>query len=148
LAFRFPLETLLRLRISQEHQQELLLQAANERVTRVRRQLDRLNSLESNLAAGEKVLLQDGVPAAELHFADECFRVLEERKQALRKELAEAEQALAARIAAFEEARRQRRLMEELRERCKQIYRQQESRREQRSLDDLYLLLRGRRSPG
>jgi flagellar FliJ protein len=148
LAFRFTLESLLRLRISQEHQQELLLQAANHQVAHIGHYLANLESREKSLSLGEQALLADGMPAAEMHFVDQCLSVLEEHKRAVHKELVKAQQALAQQIAAFEEARRQRRLVEELRERRRQVYRQLESRREQRSLDDLYLILRGRRPTG
>ena len=148
MAFRFSLATLLRLRVSQEHQQELLLHSANQQLQRIAQDLASLQSLESDLSATAKSLLAGGMAAVELHFVDQCLNQLERQKNLARKKIAEARRELTVRLAAFEEARRQRRMIEEIRDRQKNSYHQTEARREQRILDDLYLVLRNRGRTG
>ena len=72
MAFHFPLQALLHLRNSMEHQQELKLRAANQRLSRVRHMLEQLEEQRLELRAAQSRQLSDGTTAAELRFQLQC----------------------------------------------------------------------------
>jgi flagellar protein FliJ len=142
MAFRFPLEVLLRVRQSLERQQELRLQEANLRVAMLRRQLEDVQRELENIEARQRPRLESGISAAELQFDVLCRSVLTEQRHTLEEHLAEAETHRHSCVEAFHQARRQREVMETLRRHQLQEYHQQEARQDQRRLDDLILLRR------
>jgi flagellar export protein FliJ len=140
MAFRFPLEVLLRLQRSVERQQELLLQVANGRVEHMKLQIEQAECWGRAYSSQQAQELNTGVSAAEMHFAERCREVLENYRQLLGAELTKLEKIRAERRTAFETARRQREVTDSLRERQLQAYRTEEHRREQRQVDDLFIL--------
>jgi|HubBroStandDraft_5_1064220.scaffolds.fasta_scaffold275616_2 flagellar FliJ protein len=142
MAFRFALETLLRLRQGLERQQELRLQAANHRVAMLRQQIEDVRNEIGNIEARRSPQRESGISAAELQFDVLCRSVLAERQNTLQKQLAEAETYRRARSEDFKQARQQREVMDVLRRQRFEDYRQEEARQDQRRLDDLFLLRR------
>ena len=142
MAFRFPLETLLRVRQGLERQHELRLQEANQRVAMLRQQIEDTHSEMRNISARRQPQLEIGISAAELHFDVLCQSVLTERQHALEKQLVEAESLRHLRSEDFLQARRQREVIDTLRRHQLQDYQQEEARQNQRRLDDLFLLRR------
>ena len=142
MAFRFPLETLLRVRQGLERQHELRLQEANQRVAMLRQQIEDTHSEMRNISARRQPQLEIGISAAELHFDVLCQSVLTERQHALEKQLVEAESLRHLRSEEFLQARRQREVIDTLRRHQLQDYQQEEARQNQRRLDDLFLLRR------
>ena len=142
MAFRFPLETLLRVRQGLERQHELRLQEANQRVAMLRQQIEDTHSEMRNISARRQPQLEIGISTAELHFDVLCQSVLTERQHALEKQLVEAESLRHLRSEEFLQARRQREVIDTLRRHQLQDYQQEEARQNQRRLDDLFLLRR------
>ena len=142
MAFRFPLEVLLRLRQGMERQQELRLQAANHRVAMLRLQIEDVRNEIGNIEARRDPQRESGISAAELQFDLLCRSVLAERQNTLQKQLVEAEAYRRARSEDFKQARLQREVMDVLRRQRLEDYRQEEARQDQRRLDDLFLLRR------
>jgi flagellar export protein FliJ len=142
MAFRFPLEVLLRLRQGMERQQELRLQAANHRVAMLRLQIEDVRNEIGNIEARRDPQRESGISAAELQFDLLCRSVLAERQNTLQKQLVEAEAYRRARSEDFKQARQQREVMDVLRRQRLEDYRQEEARQDQRRLDDLFLLRR------
>lgn len=145
MAFHFSLDVVLRVRQSLEHQQELLLREANHRVMTLEQQVEELNAW---LAADSQQELQQlvcGLSAAELHFDLLCRSALLERRRALEKDAVEARAARNNCAASFHQARQQREVVETLRQRQLELYRQLEARKQQRQVDDLFLLRSARR---
>jgi flagellar export protein FliJ len=142
MAFRFSLAALLRFRQSLEHQQELLLQEATQNVLAARQRVEEAGRMLAAMAAENAGKLQAGVTAAELQFDLLCRSLAAERRQALEKQLAVCEKARAQRLQAFQQARQQREAVDALRRRQFELYHEQETRREQRRLDDMFLLRR------
>jgi flagellar export protein FliJ len=142
MAFRFPLEVLLRLQRSVERQRELLLQVANARVDQATLQIEQVESWIRAYSDRQAQGLQTGMNAAEMHFAERCHEVLKDYKQSLEAELSKLEKIRAERRSAFEEARRQREVTHSLRERQLQAYRSEVRRREQRQVDDMFVMRR------
>ena len=142
MAFRFPLEVLLRLRQGMERQQELRLQAANHRVAMLRLQIEDVRNEIGNIEARRDPQRESGISAAELQFDLLCRSVLAERQNTLQKQLVEAEAYRRARSEDFKQARQQREVMDVLRRQRLEDYQQEEARQDQRRLDDLFLLRR------
>jgi flagellar export protein FliJ len=142
MAFRFSLQALLRFRKSVEHQQELLLQEANHQVARVRHEIESVDGCIAEMAARGTRELTSGVSAAELQFEGLCRSVLLQHRRQLEKALAECEEIRVHRSQAFHQARRQREVVDTLRQNQLQLCRQEEKREEQRYLDELFLLRR------
>ncbi|MBZ5597373.1 MAG: flagellar export protein FliJ [Acidobacteriia bacterium] len=142
MAFRFSLQTLLQFRKSVEHQQELLLQEANHQVTRVRHEIEGVDGFMAEMAARRARELDSGVSAAELQFENLCRLVLLEHRRQLQRALAEREEVRVNRSQAFHEARRRREVVDTLRRHQLQVHRQEQKRKEQRYLDELFLLRR------
>ena len=142
MAFRFTLDVLLRVRQSVERQQELLLQEANQHLTILRQRIEDLDAQMAQLTASKMRQLESGLSAAELQFDLLCRSVMLQQRAALEQEMSQAEAARDARRETFREARRQREVMDTLRNHQLQAHRQQEMRQEQRRLDDMFLLRR------
>jgi flagellar export protein FliJ len=142
MAFRFSLHALLRFRQSVERQQELLLQEANHQVALARAAIEAVDGRMAEMAAKGARALDCGVSAAELQFEEHCRSVLVEHRHQLERTLAQREDIRARRSQEFHQARRQREVVDTLRWQQLQLYRQQEKRKEQRYLDELFLLRR------
>jgi flagellar export protein FliJ len=139
MAFRFPFEVLLRVRQGLERQQELRLREANLRVAMLRRQIQDVHDETEKIAAQRRPELESGTTAAELQFDVLCYSVLTERRHTLENEMLKAEALRHSCCADFQQARRQREVVDTLRLRQLQEYQQREARQDQRRLDDLFL---------
>ena len=142
MAFSFSLQTLLRFRQSREQQQELHLRAANQRVAAVRDEIAKIDLRLQLARTAQLRCLQTGATAVELQFERLCEAVLREHHVRMRKELAQREKSRDEERVRFEQARRERETVEALRDRQLLLYQQEIRRREQRQLDDLFLLRR------
>jgi flagellar export protein FliJ len=146
MAFHFPLDSLLRVRQGEERQQELLMREANVRVGVLQQQIGQ-NQQEIEIIATRRQL-ESTMHASELQFDALCRAVLLKQRRQLEDQLAEARTLQQSRRSDFQRARQQREVVDTLRGGQMEIYRQEQSRREQRQLDDMFLLrrayLRGR----
>src|SRR5579863_1186937 len=142
MAFRFPLEVLLRVRQGLERQHELRLQEANHAVAILRQQIENVHSEAENIVARRQPQFESGVSAAELQFDLLCRLALTERRRTLEKQLQETEALRQTRSQDFLQARRQREVLDTLRQHQLDEYEIQERRLDQRRLDDLFLLRR------
>lgn len=141
MAFRFPLETLLRFQKSLERQQELLLQVANYEVAQALQQIHRTeDAIGWTRREGQGALASLG-PAVEMHFLEELRRSLAAQKAKLQGELERSEAERRVRLQAFEQIRRKRETIETLRERQQRAFRERHNREQQRQVDDLFLIL-------
>jgi flagellar export protein FliJ len=145
MAFRFALAPLLRLRQSVERQRTLRLQEASLQVSRAQEQLTQLDRSISAREQSDARDLTGGQTGAELQFASvvrENFLQFRKELQAnIRKLEVQREQAAAE----YQQAYRDRELLETVRTRQHRLYQQEQSRRQQRDLDAAYLLQRWHR---
>jgi flagellar export protein FliJ len=140
MAFRFSLQALLRFRQSLERQQELRLQQAQHQVALARRAIEDLDRHVAATAARCAGELSTGLSAAELQFETLCRTVLLEHRHHLEQMLSQSEEIRSSCTQALRETRRQREVVDTLRQRQLQVHRQHEKRAEQRYLDELFLL--------
>jgi flagellar export protein FliJ len=86
--------------------------------------------------------LSVGVTSAELRFAGQCDAELLRQRRLLEPQLARLEQLRQEQRLIFEKARRAREMLEGVRDRQLRVYQKEAARREQRGLDDFFLLQR------
>jgi|HubBroStandDraft_4_1064222.scaffolds.fasta_scaffold02830_3 flagellar FliJ protein len=142
MAFHFPLQTVLHFRQSIEHQQELRLGAANQLVARARHLIEQVDVRREELDSTRARELSAGVTSAELRFAGQCDAELLRQRRMLEPQLARLEHLRREQREIFQEARRAREMLERVRDRQLRVYQKEVARREQRGLDDLFLLQR------
>ena len=154
MAFRFSLAALLKLRSALERIEEskLLLLRREEQLLRL--------TLEQMVAARRALKLEVvaslsgsvsscGLTGADIKFSSFLRTQMAWQEQAFEEQLLEKEKETQKQMLAFLNARRQRKVLETLHARELASYSIEERRREQRSLDDMFLLqlTRARRTP-
>jgi len=140
MAFHFPLQAVLHFRQSVEHQQELRLRAANQQVARVRRLIEQIDARLQQTQTRQSQDVSVGTSGAELRFAVLCEANLRQQRQVLHVELARLQKLRDEQQKAFQQARRERETFESLRDHQLHAYQRNAARREQRQLDDLFLM--------
>jgi|SRR5258708_637950 len=142
MAFNFPLQAIFHYRQSVEHQQELRLRAANQQVARVRHLLDQLDLRRAKMRVNQSQHLENGMTSAELRFGLLAETALREQHEQVVSELKRLQNLRDQQHRIFQHARREREIFESLRDRQFREYKRDASRREQRQLDNLFLLRR------
>lgn len=145
MSFRFPLDSVLAYRKNLEHQQELRLHSTHQQVNRIRQKIADLDQETQRLMQSEAEQIQQGTTSAEISFLLAQRAALHGSRLELLRELESAQKRLVLVQQTFVEARRSREVLERLRERAREEYRIQTSRRAQREMDDLFLLRRAHR---
>lgn len=140
MAYRFALQSVLHLRQSLEHQQELRLRAVNQQVARVQHAIGQIDSRREQMRAARGQQLQRWMTAAEMRFELQCEEALLRLRRELEKQSARLQQLRDQQRAVLQQARQARETLEAVRDRQLQIYRQQAARRDQREQDDLFLM--------
>ena len=140
MPFRFPLQSVFHFRQSVEHQQEMSLRAANQKVAHVRRLLEQLDHCLQQEHLQHQAELCRGTNAASLHFALIRSTSLQETREALERELKRLQNLRDQQQRTFWHARQEREVIETLRERQLGEYKRDTAKRQQRLLDDLFLL--------
>jgi flagellar protein FliJ len=140
MAFHFPLQAVFHFRQSVEHQQELRLRAANQQVARVRHVLDQIDDRIRQVQIRESQELGVGTTSAELRFALGCEAALRQQRQDAERELLRWQSLRDQQQKIFQQARRERETFESLRDHQLREYQRDAARREQRLLDDFFLL--------
>jgi len=148
MAFHFTLEAILRLRRSLEDSELLRLQALLTRRAALLHQLESLQQDNLNLQQRTGLaMLQRPTPAIEIHVAMDRVGVLRHQQQLVRTELGHLEGDIAEQRSRVEQQRRNREVLEALRDAQWRDYRLAQQRREQAQLDELPLLRRRTISP-
>jgi flagellar export protein FliJ len=142
MPFHFTLQSVLHLRQSLEHQQELRLRTANQRVAQIRHLIEQMDLHRQQLHSVEGNQLGTGITSAELRFNLQCDVELLRHRRGLEQEAARLQQLRDQQREIFQQARRARETLENVRDQQLQMYRKQAARREQTSLDELFLLRR------
>jgi flagellar export protein FliJ len=140
MPFRFALQSVLHLRQSLEHQQELRLRALNQQVARVQHAIGQIDSRYEQMRAARGQGLQCGMTAAELRFELQCEDALSRQRRDLKAQSVRLEQLRDQQRAVLQQARQARETLETVRDRQLEAYRQETGRREQRKVDDLFLM--------
>jgi flagellar export protein FliJ len=142
MPFHFSLQAVLHFREGLEHQQELRLRAANQQVARVRHLIEQMDVRSQEIYSRQQAELGSGITAAELRFGLLCEAELLRHRRELEGELVRLQQLREKQREIYQQARRARQTLEALRDSQLAFYRKEAARREQRNLDDLFLMRR------
>lgn len=137
MPFRFSLDSVLRLRRSQQKQQEIFLERANKRVSLLLEEL-RMIAEEFAQAAAPGKFTTDA-RASELHFNQSRRQTLESRRRQIEQLLLKAREEQSAMAAELRKMWQAREVVETLRHREHQAYMLEQERSEQRTQDDWFL---------
>lgn len=137
MAFQFSLDAVLRLRRSQQKQQEILLDRANERINLLTRELRMIAAEFTHTSTPGKFTTD--ARASELHFNQSRRQVLELRRRQVEQLLLKAREEQSAMAIELRAVWQAREIVETLRNREYQAYKLEQERREQRTQDDLFL---------
>jgi flagellar export protein FliJ len=140
MAFHFSLEAVLHLRQSLEHQQELRLRAANQQVAKAKHLIEQIDAHLKQARASQLHQLSAGTTSAELIFDFSCESALLERRHSMQRELQRLQSLRDEQQRLFQRARRARETFENLRDHQIREYEREAARREQRQLDELFLI--------
>jgi flagellar export protein FliJ len=148
MAFHFALASVLRLRQSVERQRSLALQDAALQVARARETVARLDAYLTQSAIVDASSLAAGRTGAELQFGAALRKQLQELRVRLDEDAVRLESVRQQAAAAYQQASREREVLENLRTRQQRTYQIEQARREQRRLDAAHLLQRWHRRDG
>lgn len=147
MSFHFPLQAVLHYRQSIEHQEEVRLRAANQQVSRVQHLIDQIDQRGQELISSWFAQLNSGISGAELQFGSLLEASLVQQRKQLEQRLTRMQQLRDQQSTIFQQAKRVRETLASVRDHQLQLYRKEALRREQRSLDDLFLMRRGILAP-
>jgi flagellar export protein FliJ len=142
MPFHFPLQAVLHLRQSLEHQQELRLRVANQQVAQMQQGVAQVEARQAELHEDQSRQLAEGLTAAELRFALQCEAQLVRHKRELEQQLLRRLQWRDQQRELFQQARRAREMLESVRDQKLRTYNLEAVRRLQRDLADLFLMRR------
>ena len=139
MAFHFPLQSILQLRRSEEHQQELRLRAIHQQITRLRHGIEQLEAQIQQIRKDASERLQMRAVAAELRFSLLCEQSVRQHALRIETDLERLNNLREQQQRIFQQARRERETLENLRDQQFAQFCLGRERRQQRSLDDLFL---------
>jgi flagellar export protein FliJ len=139
MAFRYKLESILRLRYGIERQEEQRLYAIASTVARLRAEIARLEA--SRLAQKRSMLeeLKYGASGAVLQFMALCDGASEERLKRLLRTLKECEEKRLEQLAVYQNAKQKREILKGLRDRQQYSYELECARHTQQDADEAFL---------
>ena len=123
-----------------EHQQELRLRSANQLVARARHALEQIDDRIGQTHILSSEYLIKGTTGAELLFLETSEAALHRQRQEVQQELERCQHVRDQQERVFRQARRERETFETLRGQQLRGYLLDQARREQRQLDDLFLM--------
>ncbi len=144
MAFHFSLEAILRLRRGQERVERLKLETIASEQAQAKNQLENLTQQFYESRRRFQRQMGEEMFGAELQFEDARSDRVAAARLALEMRIAELERERLKQVEVYTKAHQSRELLENLRARKFDLYRQTLSRREQQDLDDLFLMRRDR----
>ena len=142
MRFHFALEVALRIRRIREEQQRNQVLAANRECDRTRGLLAAVEQDRSRRRATVAQHIASGLWGVELQFESECQRQAEILRDRILLQLLAADRRARQEQEKYLLLRRDRRVIEALRDSARQQFEREQRRREQLALDEIYLLSR------
>lgn len=142
MAFQFPLQALLRLRIGYEKIERLRLLVFGAMIVRLRDEMAALDNEAAKARQSVRQMLAAGVSGVEVQLEMACEKVRAERRLFLEARLLELSARQEKQRRVYLNARQKREILENLRSRKWEEYQKQEARAQQQLLNDLFLLHR------
>jgi flagellar export protein FliJ len=142
MAFRFALESVLRLRASYERQEQARLELASQNLYAAREKCDAFKTEQAALEANFRKMMSEGMDASDLHFYLSSKLGLEVAEAEAERAAAEAWRLWNEQRIKFLRARQDREVIASIRQRQHQEYVVEQNRREQQQIDDLFAMRR------
>jgi flagellar export protein FliJ len=146
MAFRFSLAAVLKYRENLEQREYLALGRVHQEIAQVEAQLSRCEEWLSEITNLRTTETARGIASVHLQDAYERERGLETQRDELQVKRQELNMKRLQCLKAYELARQKREILEELRNQQLNTYVLDQSRREQRKVDDMFLSRLKRRS--
>jgi flagellar export protein FliJ len=140
MAFRYPLQSVLRLRRSLERQEEQRLFGAAAIVARLRADLEQLEHHHFDRKRQAYQEMTSGSSGAALQFMAVCDAAYAGTQQALLLQLEQAEKRRMEQLENYRLARQKRETFEGLRDRQEEAYNLDDARHQQQNTDEAFLL--------
>jgi flagellar export protein FliJ len=140
MAFRYPLQSVLRLRQSLEHQEEQRLLAVAAVVARLRAEIE---AFDRDRLTIRRTALQEmvaGCSGAAMQFAVICDEAAAGTRRRLQVRLAEAERCRLEQLKAYHMAHQKREIFEGLRARRESVHEREIAHHEQEQVDENFLI--------
>jgi len=144
MAFRFPLATVLRVKEGLERREERALQRIQLEMARVSHQIEELTAAIERAHAARNQMLQQAVPAGQLHTMLWEARAAEDSKAALRVTLQGLEEQRLKQMKVYLAAHREHETMINLFNEQRNAYELEQTRVQQKYLDDIFIARRQR----
>jgi flagellar export protein FliJ len=138
MPFRFPLDGLLRLRATLTQQEEIRLESIALQLNIARKELEALQQRRQEFDRRLQADLRQGTLAGEMQLRLVGRRGLREAEQRLARAIAELQRAWSDQRERFKEARQRQEVLESVRQNQFTSYREQQRRRDQQLIDDLF----------
>jgi flagellar export protein FliJ len=145
MPFRFPLATVLRVRESVQRQEERALQKIVLEMARVARRIDQLTAEIAEASNAEELAMQRPIPASQVQMLVWTTQAAIEKRMALERDRQTLERQRDQQLKAYHAAYRNSETLIELRDSQRAKYEQEESRADQKRLDDIFGARRLRR---
>ncbi|MGA2096656.1 MAG: flagellar FliJ family protein [Candidatus Acidiferrum sp.] len=140
MAFRYTLESLLRLRRSMERQEEQRLFVLATEVARLRTQIECLYQEDFESRRIELREMTSGSSGASLQYMAICAAASESTRKKLALQLEEAERKRLNQLRVYQAAHQKREILEGLLERKETAYELEAARQEQQLADEAFLM--------
>ena len=139
MAFRFSLAAVLNLRKSIERQEYLNLERIHQEMAKVQAQIAQAEQQKFAIQQSRDTQLTESVPSVFLQSLYEQIFALERHIDSLKVLLVELAAKKDQQLKVYTEARQKREVLESLREKQHAAYILEDNKRQQASMDDLYL---------
>jgi flagellar export protein FliJ len=144
MAFQFSLDTVLRMRGIVEEREVGVLQKILSDISRVFDDLEHSDAQFAELDASRHAEVFKSCIGHQVHASYGEVNELRQRRKDLEEQIQKLEQARDEQLIVYEEARRNREMLTDMREKKRIAHDSDINKREQRTLDDNYIARRGR----
>jgi len=144
MAFKFPLATVLRVRLIREQREERLLQQVLFQIRQTMAQMAAVDAELERVGVQRAEHVFQPMAAHQLHGSYSELGYLRQKRKELESALAQLEDAKDKQRASYEAARRDRKMLTEMRERQHSVFQFDADKREQRKVDEYFSFLKSR----
>ncbi len=144
MPFRFPLASVLLVRENAEKREERKLQKIQFEMARIIQQVEEVSAEIANTFTAREQAMRQPIPAIQLHSFQRQAQVSAEKKTRMLQRLQTLEQERAQQLVAYQAAHRDHEMLLDLMNHQRAVYDQEQSRTQQKRLDDLFIARRFR----
>jgi flagellar FliJ protein len=144
MAFRFPLATVLQVRGILEEQEERMLKKILSEIARTREALAGIDAAMAQADAARCGDLFKPVRGHDIHASYGEVKALKQDPKNLEEQIGKLEQLRVKQLKIYENARRNREMLTDMREEKRSVYEAELARQAQKTLDDIFISRRKR----